>query len=215
MLAEKTDPAPWQYPLVEDTWFELPRPGGSYISDWTFYYRLERSGGELTALWSQDNLTWNTAFSRDMGSQLNGLTQTVVITGLSWFNPAGSYADWDYVTVTPTVVPVDIDIKPGSEPNAINAGSNGLIPVAILTTDSFQATTVDPSSVRFGASSDTEAHGTGHIEDVDHDGDLDMVLHFGTKRSGIKCGDTEATLTGSAGGRSIVGTDSIVTVDCS
>src|SRR6185436_15090741 len=40
-----------------------------------------------------------------MGTQLDGLTQRVVITGLSWFNTGGSYADYDYVSVTPTNQP--------------------------------------------------------------------------------------------------------------
>jgi hypothetical protein len=44
----------------------------------------------------------------------------------------------------------EIDIKPGSFPNSINPRSKGVIPVAILTTDTFDATTVDPLSVTFG-----------------------------------------------------------------
>jgi hypothetical protein len=43
-----------------------------------------------------------------------------------------------------TSVAVPIDIKPGSFPNSINPQSKGVIPVAILTTDTFDATTVDP-----------------------------------------------------------------------
>lgn len=49
--------------------------------------------------------------------------------------------------------PVVIDIKPGSDPNAINPRSKGVIPVAILTTDTFDAQSVDPSTVQFGPSS--------------------------------------------------------------
>ena len=41
-------------------------------------------------------------------------------------------------------ITVSIDIKPGSSPNRINPKSNGVIPVGILTTDAFDATTVDP-----------------------------------------------------------------------
>jgi hypothetical protein len=67
---------------------------------------------------------------------------------------------------------VDVDVKPGSDVNPIKLSSKGVIPVAILTTDTFDATTVDPSTVCFGAAADpaangdcTEAHGTGHIRD--------------------------------------------------
>jgi hypothetical protein len=112
-------------------------------------------------------------------------------------------------------VEVLIDIKPGSFPNSINPRSNGVIPVAILTTPSFDATLVDPLSVQFGPAEATEAHGRGHIEDVDGDGDLDLVLHFRTQETGIQCGDTEASLTGETfDGYSFTGTDSIRTVGC-
>lgn len=114
---------------------------------------------------------------------------------------------------------VDIDIKPGSDPNSINLRNRGVIPVAILTTDTFDATTVDPASVCFGDAEEpterdcTEAHGTGHVEDVDGDGDDDLVLHFQTQETGIDPGDTEACLTGTTtGGTAIEGCDSVRTV---
>ncbi len=113
------------------------------------------------------------------------------------------------------VVEVHIDIKPGSFPNSINPRSKGVIPVAILTTPTFDATTVDPLSVMFGPNGATEAHGRGHIEDADGDGDNDLVLHFRTQATGVQCGDTSASLTGQTGsGQAIAGADSIVTVGC-
>jgi subtilisin-like proprotein convertase family protein len=42
---------------------------------------------------------------------------------------------------------VPLDIKPGSCPNSYNRGSRGVLPVAILGTDSFDVTTIDQSSV--------------------------------------------------------------------
>jgi hypothetical protein len=111
---------------------------------------------------------------------------------------------------------IDIDIKPRSDPNSINCKNhNGVIPVAILTTNTFDATTVDPLTVRFGRTGTeaSEAHNKGHIEDADGDGDLDMVLHFRFGNTGIQCGDTEATLTGQTNdGMQIRGTDAIQTV---
>jgi hypothetical protein len=44
---------------------------------------------------------------------------------------------------------IAIDIKPGTEPNEINAKAKGAIPVAILSSATFDTTTVDASSLRF------------------------------------------------------------------
>lgn len=109
-----------------------------------------------------------------------------------------------------------IDIKLGSFPNSINPRNKGVISVAILTTLTFNATTVDPLSVKFGPNGATESHGKGHIEDANGDGKPDLVLHFNTQNTGIKCGDTSAPLTGKtfSGDTLIVGSDSIQTVGC-
>ena len=84
------------------------------------------------------------------------------------------------------------------DPNSINPKSKGVISVAILITTSFDATTVEPLSVKFGVGEATEKHGRGHLEDVDSDGDVNLVLHFKTQQTGIQCGHTQATLTGEA-----------------
>jgi len=110
---------------------------------------------------------------------------------------------------------VDIDIKPGSYPNSANPSSKGVIPVAILTADDFDATSVDPLTVRFGPHGALETHGRGHLGDVDSDGDTDLILHFRTPQTGIACGDTSASLIGATFDyRPIEGTDTIRTVGC-
>ena len=91
---------------------------------------------------------------------------------------------------------VEIDVKPGSDPNSINLRNNGVIPVAILTTPSFDITQLDPASVRFGPNQAGESHNKGHLEDVDNDGDIDLILHFKTQETGIQNTDTYACLTG-------------------
>ena len=91
---------------------------------------------------------------------------------------------------------IDIDIKPGSFPNSINWTSAGVIPVAILTTEDFDVADVDPSTVAFGPNGATKIHKKAHMEDVDEDGDLDLVFHFYTQETGFACGDIEAFLTG-------------------
>ncbi len=117
------------------------------------------------------------------------------------------------VTLAPTIV--TMDIKPGETANDINPASKGNIPVAILTTDTFDAVQIDPLTVRFGVLPTSESHSRGHIEDVDGDGDVDLVLHFRTQETGITCGETEITLVGETfGGESISGSDTINTVSC-
>lgn len=112
-------------------------------------------------------------------------------------------------------MPVEIDIKPGSFPNAINPRSHGVIPVAILTTPDFDATQVNPASVAFGSDGAGIVHGSGHSSDVDGDGDLDLLLHFKTQDSGVECGDRYMELTGETlAGIRIAGKDSIKTVGC-
>ena len=115
--------------------------------------------------------------------------------------------------VEPAVVDVAIDIKPGSGPNAINVRSQGKIPVAILTTEDFDANTVDVSTVQFGPGAAQPV--SYALENINGDTDWDLILHFNTQETGIACGDTKATLTGQTlEGVPITGTDSIKTVGC-
>lgn len=134
---------------------------------------------------------------------------------------------WEAAPSEPETLGVMIDVKPGDDTNRVRPSSPQPIAVAVLTTPTFDAATVDPSTVCFGddppAGGTTsytqppgvdadcnEAHRIGHVEDVDGDGDLDMVLHFEAAQTGIDAGDTQAGLTGSTkGGTSVHGSDSI------
>jgi|SRR5688500_12159800 hypothetical protein len=115
----------------------------------------------------------------------------------------------------PSVLTIDIDIKPGEFPNSINVRSNGVIPVAILTTAAFDAATVDPSTVRFGPNAATDVNRQGQFDDVDGDGDLDLVLHFRTRDTGVVCGIGSIALSGSTySGEPLTGSDSVRPVLC-
>ena len=90
-----------------------------------------------------------------------------------------------------------------------------MIPVAILTTDTFDATTVDSTTVRFGATGTEAVPVQSAFEDVDGDSDTDMILHFNARETGIVCGDTSIILTGETfSGQAIQGSHSIQTVGC-
>jgi hypothetical protein len=85
---------------------------------------------------------------------------------------------------------IEIDIKPGNEQNNINLNSQGVVPVAVLTTEQFDATTIDPATALFaGAAPDHWS-----LEDVDGDGDNDIIFHFRTQELDLDEGSTEATL---------------------
>jgi len=105
---------------------------------------------------------------------------------------------------------VETDIKPGSVTNPINLKASGEIPVAILSTDSFDTTSINPQTVKFGPNSATETHQKGHWEDVDDDGDIDLLLHFKTQDSGLSPPQTEACISGQTlDGIHIIGCDLI------
>jgi hypothetical protein len=89
-----------------------------------------------------------------------------------------------------------IDIKPGDEQNNINLKSNGVVPVAALTTDQFDATTIDPATARFAGAAPAQ----WSLEDVDGDGDKDVIFHFRTQELGLSEESTEATLTAQLAG---------------
>ena len=117
--------------------------------------------------------------------------------------------------LVPIKIQVDIDIKPGSFPNSINPRSKGRIPVAILTTDDFDASLVDASTILFGPMGVAASPVHSALEDVDNDQDIDLILHFDTQDTGIACGDDIGFLTGKTiSGEDIEGFDSIRTVGC-
>lgn len=104
------------------------------------------------------------------------------------------------------MVIVDIDIKPGNHPNSINLKSKGKVPVAILTTDVFDAYAVDPVSCVFAGAYPFR----WNMEDVEHDGDQDMLFHFMTQELDLDENSTKAFLEGlTYDGLTITDADSI------
>src|SRR5262249_23620211 len=107
--------------------------------------------------------------------------------------------------------------KPG-ESNVINISRDPnrtaeVIPVAILTRPNIDATTVEPSTVRFGKTGIEAAPVRAAFEDVDSDGRLDLVLYFRTQNTGLQCGDRFGVLAGQTmSGQVIHGVNRIMTV---
>jgi phosphate/phosphite/phosphonate ABC transporter binding protein len=120
------------------------------------------------------------------------------------------------IRIQPHSIPVDIDIKPGSYPNSINCeNKKETIPVAVLTTDDFDALTIDHTTITFeGASTYKVDKKTGiprrTEEDVDFDGDMDLVFHFRLSDTDLVCWSTEGTLKGwTYDGLPVEGTDTV------
>jgi len=122
---------------------------------------------------------------------------------------------WGSIAIVPglTTIMVGIDIKPGSYPNSINLGSNGVVPVAILSSATFDAATVDPLSVTL-SSSPIVLRGTGtpsaSLEDVNGDGLLDLVVQVSTEALQLTTSSTSAALQGrTTAGVTIAGNDDV------
>jgi sugar lactone lactonase YvrE len=117
------------------------------------------------------------------------------------------------ITFIPEPTTVSIDIKPGSDPNSINLGANGSVPVAIFGTNDFDVTTVDPMTVTL-ANSGVRLRGKGtpmtSLDDLNMDGFTDLVLHVETQGFELTGTDIEAWLTGETfDGIAFSGMDSI------
>jgi hypothetical protein len=97
-------------------------------------------------------------------------------------------------------IDVDIDIKPGSDVNSINIDSNGNIPVAIFSTNDYDASSIDPSTVTLagasigfkGKSDNLQAS----VEDINDDGLLDLMVHISLDGLELQAGSAEAILRG-------------------
>lgn len=132
--------------------------------------------------------------------------------------PAEWIPDLHFAPGDAGLISVEIDIKPGSYPNCFNNNGHGVIPVAILSSPTFDATQVDAATVELeglavsvrGKSNKLMAH----QEDVNGDGLVDLVVQIEDVDDWFNSGeDSSATLTGTTfDGTEIEGTDSICIV---
>jgi hypothetical protein len=119
------------------------------------------------------------------------------------------------IDVFSSVRAATMDIKPGDVANTLNSRSRGVVPVAILTTEEFDATSIDLTSLRFGATGEEAAPLRAVLVDVDHDGDTDLLVFFPSSDTAIDCETLFTYISGvTVSGVSIAGTDSVATVGC-
>jgi hypothetical protein len=111
---------------------------------------------------------------------------------------------------------VNIDVKPGSDPNCFSINGHGVIPVAILGNEGFDVADIDQSSLLFGGLDIRVRGKKGPLcgfEDSNSDGFTDLVCQFEDDASNWDAGEENATLTGVLiDGQQIEGSDSICVV---
>lgn len=147
---------------------------------------------------------------------------------------ANEIAYQDYIVK----IKVPVDIKPGSCPNPLNVKSRGVLPVAILGTDTFDVTQVDITTIELEGVKPIHSSledvatpfepfiGKNEASDCNSDGPdgfLDLTLKFDTQEivaalGSVTDGEVRAlTLTAKLkpefGGRSIIGEDVVVILD--
>ncbi len=170
-----------------------------------FIRKYDVSGSRL---WTRQFGSSGDDFAFDVKTDSSGI-YVLGTSGGQTTNPGGFIVKFS----NPQVLTVDIDIKPGTYPNTINLGSSGTVPVAILSSSTFDATTVDPTTVTLaGASVALKGKGTPQstVQDINGDGRLDLVVHVTTDALQLSDTDTEAVLEGQTySGQLIRGSDTV------
>ncbi len=188
---------------IEVAWTPSPDEIGSYrlyLPDGTF---LTAVAGDRTSV---------SVIGLIPGDEL-----VVQVVAVGRFGPSQPAASNSVVVPGGGVLTAGVDILPGSDTNPIRLRRKGVLPVALLGSASFDVAGVDVGTLTFGPGLAVPAHDLskgGHIEDVDGDGHLDLMLHFNVSSIGLQSGDTEICLSGAlAGGAVFQGCDSITILD--
>lgn len=102
----------------------------------------------------------------------------------------------------PAITYINIEVKPGQSGNdaPINPKSKGKIPVALLSSQSFQPMNVDTSTLRFGrtGTENSLSKCNKYGEDVNGDGFLDLICHFNNQAANFDYTSLEGIVTGQA-----------------
>lgn len=117
----------------------------------------------------------------------------------------GVWTTWGLVTKftigsLPNVpaISVNIDIKPGSDPNCFNSDGNGVIPISVLGSSDFDVSTIVPGSISLDGEEvrvKGKSGNAGWYEDSNQDGFQDLVVQISD--DGVySFGETTAVLNG-------------------
>jgi len=198
--------------IRELVWFDLE--DSVALSAGTTYWLWLHHGNGFSGTFA----FWEFCQSGTIGEQLHQYF-------LSDFNGSPILRSPDaWFQLSSALIEVEIDIKPGSDPNAINLNKKkGSTPVAILGSASFDVTDIDVTTLTFGPGAALPKHDltdgvvyASHLEDVNTDGETDLVVHFINPDTGILPGDTEACVDGALNDATpINGCDDIKTIPSS
>jgi hypothetical protein len=175
-----------------------PPPSGFQMGDPPTYYDLSTTAvvsGPRTVCINYSGITYTDEFQlRLLHYENGGWTDITKTNGLDMINNiiCGESSSFSPFAIMKDLRKVWVDIKPGSDINSINLDSQGLTPVAILSTPDFDVRTITLSTIRFAGISPTKSK----LEDVNKDGRLDLMLFFVTDELDLAIGSTEATLSG-------------------
>jgi hypothetical protein len=151
------------------------------------------------------------------GAHLNLFNQTgVVDTALGREIGSVTVGSFPLHLTLTSVFPPDrvfIDIRPNTLANNLNPSGHDQIAVAVLSSPSFDAGTVDRSSIKFGRTG-MEAPAlscAASLSDVNVDGLPDLVCNFDESTTGFQLGDTTGYWSGrTVSGRTLRGFDAVV-----
>lgn len=201
--------------------------GDLYIADWDGQVHRVSADGELIQTisppcdWLEPEVAcsfYDIAISETGQLALGSRVGEIIITDVNFSSVSkfeiGNKGTFVEFVPNPQRLVVAMNIRPGRDPNKVNLSRKKNLWVAILTDETFDATTVDPNSARLGPAG-AGINRNARVADVDGDGDNDLKLRFTVSEIGISCGDTELSLSASTyDGTEIVATDSIVTTGC-
>ena len=159
------------------------------------------SDGELQGPF-EDNLEWKTLIDYNYVATGDTLVFDFIVRNYPGSdNPQSNPTGLIFSATINNSCPVEvvIDIKPGSFPSCLNNNGNGLIPVAIFGDGNFDVYDVDVSSLDLeGLTVALKPNGRymAAYQDVNADGQMDLVVKFNDLEGVFDPGDEYATLTG-------------------
>ena len=126
--------------------------------------------------------------------------QTSDFVGTNMLQANGTYTlIIEGVSKTDLVQQVNIDIKPNAKSITTHANSHGKIPVALLSSNEFNALAADQDSIRFGP-----PNGKGTTGKCNKNG-ANLLCHFDKGDAGFAEDDTEGMVSGTIGGKRFEG----------